>query len=368
MTIITYYLIPFILVLGMLIFFHELGHFLVAKFYGVKVEKFALGFGPILLKKDMGETEYSIRFFPLGGFVKMLGEEDLNDDDPLDLSPEEEARAFNKKPVFQRIAIVAAGPIFNLVLAFLFFLGIYIVSGIKVMSTEIGQVRENSPAQKAGLEKGDLIIAIQGQPLNNWADIKGHVQSNGDKPVILTVQRGDRIIGISIIPETGILKNEFGEEIKTKLIGIISTGKMNSMEVGIFQAFEESLKETWKWTKLTCVLLGKIFQGKVPFNSIGGPILIGQMTGKLAQNSYLNLIPFTAIISVNLGIVNLFPIPILDGGVIIFLLLELLLGRPLGQKKREWAMKAGFFALIVLMLTITYNDLDRMNVFQKLFG
>ncbi len=368
MTIITYYLIPFILVLGMLIFFHELGHFLVAKFYGVKVEKFALGFGPILLKKDMGETEYSIRFFPLGGFVKMLGEEDPNDDDPLDLSPEEEERAFNKKPVFQRIAIVAAGPIFNLVLAFLLFSGIHIVSGIKVMSTEIGQVRENSPAQKAGLEKGDLIIAIQGRPLNNWSDIKGHVQSSGDEPVTLTVQRGDKILDINIIPKTGTLKNEFGEEIKTKLIGIISTGKMNTLETGIFQAFEESFKETWRWIKLTCVLLGKIFQGKIPFNNIGGPILIGQMTGELAQKSYLNLIPFTAIISVNLGIINLFPIPILDGGVIIFLLLELLLGRPLGQKTREWAMKAGFFALIALMLTITYNDLDRMNVFQKLFG
>ena len=360
-----YYLLPFVAVLGVMIFFHELGHFLVAKHFGVKVLKFALGFGPKMAGKTVGETEYSIRYFPLGGFVKMLGE-DPDDEELQDLTPEDAKRSFENQHVLKRIAIVAAGPTANIVLALLLFCGLFSFSGKQVLIPAIGQVRPGSPAQKAGLMKGDVIISIQGKPIADWTEIKDMVQDKAGKALVLAIQRTDSILEVTVTPEMEVSKNEFGEDVKSALIGIVSAGKLKKVKMGPLQAIKQGFKETWKWVKLTCLIVVKLFQGAVPFKSIGGPILIGQMTGQLAQDSFGNLIPFMAIISVNLGILNLFPIPILDGGLIIFLLLELLTGKPLSLRKREFAMKVGLALIILLMVAVTYNDLSR--VLEKILG
>ncbi|MBW1911348.1 MAG: RIP metalloprotease RseP, partial [Deltaproteobacteria bacterium] len=182
-----YYTLPFVIVLGILIFFHELGHFLVAKYCGVKVLKFALGFGPKLVGKKIGDTEYSIRYFPLGGFVKMLGEE-AGDETSKNLPPEEAKRSFENQSVFKRTAIVAAGPIFNLLLALFLFSGLFIISGQRVIIPEIGQITEGLPAHKAGLQKGDVVVSIGGKAIETWSEMKDIVQPSAGKPLKITIQ------------------------------------------------------------------------------------------------------------------------------------------------------------------------------------
>ncbi len=358
---IQYYIIPFVVVLGIMIFFHELGHFLVAKYFGVKVLKFALGFGPILVGKTFGETEYSVRYFPLGGFVKMLGEEiESEDEADQDLPPEDDARSFSNQHALKRMAIVAAGPVFNLVLALFMFCSIYLISGIDIILPAIGQVTEDSPAQKAGFLKGDLIIAIEGGKIERWSEIKALVRDKAGIPLSVTVKRDGRDVSLTVVPEETTVKNEFGEDVKSSLIGIVAAGKQGKIELGPWQAVKEGFKETYKWIELTFLVVGKLLQGDISIKTLGGPILIGQMTGQIAQENVGYLAPFMAIISINLGILNLFPIPILDGGLIVFLLIELMIGKPLSIKKRELAQKVGLFLLILLMAVVFYNDVARI--------
>ena len=352
-----YYFFPFVAVLGILIFFHELGHFLIAKHFGVKVLKFSLGFGYKLVGKKIGETEYLISTIPLGGYVKMLGE---NEDETESSSPEEAERAFNNQHVLIRIAIVIAGPVFNLALAFMLFFGLYLISGNHVMTTEIGQVRSESPAYSAGIMKGDIIISIQDKTIKTWSEIKEMVQDHAGRPLEIIVQRADKFLRVTVIPEEAVGKNLFGEDVKTALIGIVSSGKFEKLELGPWQAFKESYQKTWEIIKLTCLTIVKLFQRVIPIKTLGGPILIGQMTGQLARESFIYLIPFMAVISINLGILNLLPVPILDGGLIIFLLIELFIGKPISIKKRDMAQKFGFFLLIFLMVVVFYNDITRL--------
>lgn len=356
--IVLYYLIPFVVVLGVMIFFHELGHFLVAKYFRVKVLKFALGFGPKIASKEIGETEYSVRYIPLGGFVKMLGEDE--EEESLELSPEDAKRAFNNQHPLKRIAIVAAGPFFNLVLALFLFCGLFVISGNYIMTSEIGQVTDDSPAQRAGLKKGDIIISVQDKEVKNWDDLKGMVQDQAGNPIMITVMREEKILSVTVTPEESVSKNEFGEEVKTGLIGIVSAGKYTRIKMGPFMALREGFLETWKWIKLTCLVVVKLFEGVLSIKTVGGPIMIGQMTGELAKESPSSLVPFMAVISVNLAILNLFPIPILDGGVIVFLLIELIIGRPMSIKKREVAQKIGLSLLLILVAIVFYNDILRL--------
>ncbi|MGD8228010.1 MAG: RIP metalloprotease RseP [Desulfobacteraceae bacterium] len=364
MNFLIYYFLPFVVVLGILIFFHELGHFLVAKYFNVKVLKFSLGFGYKLVGKKIGETEYLISTVPLGGYVKMLGE---NDDEIEDLPPDEANRAFHNQHVFKRMAIVAAGPVFNLVLAALLFCGLFLVSGKHEMTTEIGQVREGSPADGAGLKKGDVIISIQGEDVHSWSHIKELVHDKAGIPCVITVKRGDAFLSVTVTPEEGVVKNILGEDVKSALIGIVAAGKFEEIRLGPIQAIKEGLLRTWEVISLVCVVIVKLFQGTISIKTVGGPILIGQMTGQVAQESFGLLIPLLAVISVNLGILNLLPVPILDGGVIIFLFIELLIGKPISLKKRDFAQKVGLFLLGLLIVVVTINDLSRIEFFRKLF-
>jgi len=357
MNFLLYYIIPFIFVLGILIFFHELGHFLVAKFFDVKVLKFSLGFGPKLAGKRIGETEYLVSFIPLGGYVKMLGE---SDDDAETLTPEDERRSFSNQHVLKRMAIVGAGPFFNLFLALLIFCTFYIAAGNQVRLPEIGQVTENSPAYHAGLLKGDVITSIDGKTIEKWSDIRDGVQGSAGRTLEITVKRNEALLVFTVVPETSMVKNIFGEEVKSALIGIVDSGKFKTIALGPLDAIKEGLLRTWVITKLTCLTIVKLFQRVVPIKTLGGPILIGQLTGQLAQENFTYLIPFMAVISINLGILNLLPVPILDGGLIIFLLIELFIGKPLSIKKRDVAQKVGLFLLIMLMAVVIYNDVTRI--------
>ncbi len=356
MHILTYYILPFVVVLGILIFFHELGHFLVAKFFGVKVLKFSLGFGPKVIGKKMGETEYLISLLPLGGYVKMLGE---SDDDEEPIRPEEEEKSYSHKPVAQRIAIVAAGPFFNLVLALFTFCLFYMFAGNNVLSPEIGEVKEKSPAYEAGLLKGDLIVAIDGKQAETWPEIKEMIKDNRGEPVDITIERNQELRTVQLIPELSVAKNIFGEDIQTPLIGIVAAGTFKTVFYTPGKAIATGFEKTWEVTRLTLLTIVKLIQRVIPLNTVGGPIFIGQMTGQLAQESWTYLIPFMAIISVNLAVLNLLPIPVLDGGVIFFLLIELIMGRPLNLKGREVAQKIGISILVLFMAVVIYNDVTR---------
>jgi regulator of sigma E protease len=358
MSVFLYYILPFIIVLGILIFFHELGHFLVAKYFDVKVLKFSLGFGPKLVWRTVGETEYSIRYIPLGGFVKMLGESIDDAEEPL--TPEDTKRSFSNQHVLKRIAIAGAGPLFTLLLALLIFCFFYMFAGNQVMTPQIGQVTPESPAHQAGLLKGDIIASINGKPIDRWSEIKNAVKDSAGKPLEIIVKRKDLPLTFTVIPETSVVKNIFGEDIKSALIGIVASGEFKSIELGPLDAIKEGFRKTWEIIELTCRTIVKLFQRVIPIKTLGGPILIGQMTGQLAKESLAYLIPFMAVISINLGILNLLPVPILDGGLIVFLLIELVIGKPLSIKKREAAQKIGLFLLILLMAVVMYNDVVRI--------
>jgi regulator of sigma E protease len=364
-----YYVLPFIVVLGILIFFHELGHFLVAKYFGVKVLKFSLGFGYKVVGRKIGETEYVISSIPLGGYVKLLGE---NDDEAGEIPPFEAARSFNNQPVLKRMAIVLAGPLFNLFLALFVYCGLYAVSGMDIMIAEVGQVREDSPAQQAGIMKGDVIVAVDGKSIASWPEIKKSIHDSAGTPLEITVDRGGNPVRMTLVPEEAVEKNIFGEEVKSALIGIVASGKFEKVHLGFFAAVQEAFLQTWLIIKLTVLTIVKLFQGVVSIKTIGGPIMIGQLTGQVAQESVSYLVPLLAVISINLGILNLLPVPILDGGLILFLMIELVLRRPISLKKRDVAQKIGLFLLAILIVVVTINDLSRIEavvkLFEKIFG
>lgn len=355
MSAILYYIIPFAIVLGILITFHEFGHFIVAKLFNVKVLKFSLGFGPKVIGKRVGETEYIISAFPLGGYVKMLGED--NDEE---VTLEDENRSFSAQPPLKRIAIAAAGPTFNFILAFFLFLGVYSISGYPIMTAEIGQVRLNSPADKAKIIKGDIIEYIEGNKINQWLDIKKFVEKNPGKGLEIGINRNGKKLAVIVHPEEEIVKNIFGEDIKSALIGIVASGKISQLRLNPFQAMRKAGEKTWEITSLTVLTIVKLFQGVVPLKTLGGPIMIGQLTGDIAKENVGYLFPFMALISINLAILNLLPVPVLDGGMILFFLIEILIKKPISIKKRELAQKVGFFLLILLMAIVFYNDLIRI--------
>lgn len=347
--------ISFIIVLGILIFFHELGHFLVARLFGVGVEKFSLGFGPRLFGKKIGITDYRISLIPLGGYVKMVGEEPDSEIDPADIPI-----SFTHKHVFKRILIVAAGPLFNILLAVIIFYGIFQLSGAFILKPSVGTVTEGTPAHREGLKKNDLIVAIDDSPISNWDEMAEAISSSGGKTLKLLVTRKEATFIVNITPELKTAKNIFGEDTHRYMIGISASGDVLLKELNPFQAFWESIVHTYNITKLTLITVGKLIQGKVPAKTLGGPIMIAQMAGQQAKQGAGNLLFFIALISINLAILNFLPIPVLDGGHLLFFFIEAVTRRPVNTKMREIAQQAGIFILILLMIYVFYNDITRV--------
>ena len=348
-------IIAFVIVLGVLIFFHELGHFLFARLFGVGVEKFSLGFGPRIFGWKAGITDYRVSAIPLGGYVKMVGE-----DPSVEMDPEEIAISFTHKHVIKRLLIVAAGPFFNVLLAFLIFLCIFLFSGTYILRPIIGDVQENMPAHESGLQKGVVIRAIDGQTISTWEEMaKGITASNG-RPLVFSVQRMGEVITVEIKPIAKKTKNLFGEDIQQYFIGVASAGDVENRKLGIGESLIESVRQTYSILELTIVAIAKLIKGTVSTKTIGGPIMIAELAGQQAKEGALNFVFLIALLSVNLAIINFLPIPVLDGGHILFFLIELIIGRPVNMRTREIAQQAGIFILITLMIFVFYNDLSRI--------
>jgi len=345
----------FIIVLGVLIFFHEFGHFLIARLFGVGVEKFSLGFGPRLIGKKVGITDYRLSAVPLGGYVKMVGEEPDAEIDPADLP-----LSFTHKHVAKRMLIVAAGPVFNILLAILIFWGIFLVSGKFIMKPSIGSVRAGSPAAAAGLNKGDLITVIDGVRINSWDEMAEIINASEGQALNLTVRRQESTLDFSLAPEKVPTQNIFGEDIQRYVIGITASGESYTQEMNFFDAGGESLVQSYRVIELMVVIIAKLIKGDISTNTLGGPIMIAQMAGDSAKAGVGSLIFFIALISINLAIINLLPIPVLDGGHLLFFLIEAVKGSPVSIKVREVAQQVGLFILILLMILVFYNDITRI--------
>jgi regulator of sigma E protease len=342
-------------VLGVLIFFHELGHFLVARVLGVGVERFSLGFGPKLIGKTIGITEYRISAIPLGGYVKMVGESPDSELDPSDIPI-----SFTHKHVFKRILIVAAGPFFNILLALIIFFGIFQISGLLILKPGIGDVNEGTPAYMAGLKKDDLVVSIDGVDISSWEDMANAIMASKGKTLAISVLREDKVLTKNVTPEVKKFKNIFNEDVDRYVIGITASGEVFKKDLNFFQAVSESINQTYQITALTIKGIVKLFQGTVSPKTLGGPIMIAQMAGQQAKEGVVNLIFFIALISINLAILNFLPIPVLDGGHLLFFFIEAIKGSPVSIRVREISQQAGIFVLILLMIYVFYNDIARV--------
>lgn len=351
--------VSFIACLGILIFVHELGHFLFAKLFGVRVLNFSLGFGPKLFGMTLGETEYQLSALPLGGYVKMFGE---NPDELGNVGEDQEA-SFAHKKVWQRFLIVLAGPLFNLLFSlFLFFL-VFFSMGLPEShdSTNIGEVTADSPAALAGLEVGDTILRINGQETLLWLDVLNLVKDSDGNDLTVVVSRGSKEVTLLLEPVIQDVKNIFGEKVEERyMIGIVKADELFYSPTDLGGAFEAAYLQTWMYISLTVLGFVKLIQQVVPVSELGGPILIAQIAGKQMEAGPVNFAFFMGLLSVNLGILNLLPIPVLDGGHLMFLSIEAVRRKPLGEKVQIAAQQLGMAFLGVAMVFVFYNDLARI--------
>jgi regulator of sigma E protease len=348
-------IISFVIVLGILIFVHEFGHFLLAKLMGVGVEKFSLGFGPRIVGKKIGMTEYMISAIPLGGYVKMVGE-----------SPEKELEesllplSFSHKGLLKRSLIVLAGPAFNVLLSVVIFFGFFQVSGLPIMKPEVGEVQEGMPAHESGIRPGDRVVSIDGKPVTRWEEMAGLIKESGGRHLRIEILRDKSTVQVWVVPKIVSSRNLFGEQIDKYVIGITASGAVTIQELNPLQSAAHGVLQTWQIAKLTVLAVGKIITGTISAKTLGGPIMIAQLAGQQAEAGIMNLIFFIALLSVNLGIINLLPIPVLDGGHLLFFLIEAVSRKPINLKAREVAQQVGIVVLILLMFFVFYNDITRI--------
>jgi regulator of sigma E protease len=339
-----------IFVFGILVFIHELGHFAVAKWTGIRVLEFSLGMGPKLFGLKRGETLYAVRLLPLGGYVRMAGMDPEEGEE--NLAPSSDSGSFMNKTVLQRMAVIFAGPLMNFVLALLLFIAVFTYIGVPVESdsNEIGAVIKDKPAYKIGLQPGDKIVSINGTQTAKWADLTKIIHTSPDKELLVKIERKGELRELKVTPQTD-------PQTKQGLIGIQGTqafAKKGTLESAVF-----GMQRTVDFTKFIMLSLFQMITGKIPAD-VGGPVAIVNAIGEGAAQGFANLLGLTGMLSIQLGLLNLFPIPALDGSRLVFLAVEGLRGKPLDPAKENFIHLIGFALLLLLMVFITYNDILRL--------
>ncbi|MBI4829485.1 MAG: RIP metalloprotease RseP [Nitrospinae bacterium] len=341
-------------VLGLLIVAHEFGHFIVARLCGVRVERFSIGFGPKLFGRKSGDTEYMLCAVPLGGYVKFYGDESEEE-----IDPKAAAESFLNQPVKKRLAIVAAGPLFNIGLAVLI-AAVAAMAGLPTASRVIGEMVEGKPAALAGFKPGDRIDSVNGEPMESWGQIQRIISQSAGKELSIGILRdgSGEALTITVTPGTDTEKTIDGKEITVGRIGVMPTTEITAYPPHV--ALYKGAEWTWNMVSLTVWSIGKMISREIPASEIAGPVGIMQLAGQQAQKGVTQLLLFVALISVNLGILNLLPIPVLDGGHILFYTIESVLGKPLNLRHQEIAQQVGIFLLLSLMVFAFYNDIMRI--------
>ena len=365
------YVVPFLIVLTVLVFVHELGHYWVARRCGVRVEVFSIGFGPELFGwTDRAGTRWKFSAVPLGGYVKMFGDADAASTPGAELAEmteEEKAVSFHHKTLGQRAAVVAAGPIANFLFALVVFAGLFVIVGQPFTPPEIGGVLPDSAAERAGLKAGDRIVSINDQPIERVEALPRIIQLNLDSPLTLVVRRDGKDLRLNAQPTIVEEQDRLGNKMRLARLGIRGGG-VEFVRHGPGVAIWRALGETYHQTTGTLKAVGQIITGQRNSEELGGPIRIAQMSGEVAQGGIASLLVFMAVLSVNLGLINLFPVPMLDGGHLLFYGAEALRGRPLGARAQEYGFRIGLVLVFSLMVFATWNDLVHLRVVQYLVG
>jgi regulator of sigma E protease len=348
----------FIIVLGILIFVHEFGHFLFAKLFGVRVLTFSLGFGNKIIGRQWGETHYQLSAFPLGGYVKMYGEQPGEE-----ISEADKAVSFSHKKVWQRFGIVFAGPLFNLLFATFLFLVMFSFAGLPkpVDSTLISKLSPGSVAEQIGLVEGDVIMAIDETSTTSWQQVSELIRDCQGRELILKIDRNGKELIFKARPAMEKVKNIFGEEVGQRyMLGITRSDEVTYEQVSLLEAVKAAFIQTWNLIYLTILGIVKIFQQVVPASELGGPIRIAEIAGQQMKAGWMNFLYFMGLLSVNLGVLNLLPVPVLDGGHLVFLTIEGIRRKPLSEQAMLWAQKVGIVLLGSLMIFVFYNDIARI--------
>jgi regulator of sigma E protease len=360
----------FLVTITVIVFFHELGHFLIARFNGVKVEVFSIGFGPELFGwNDRRGTRWKVSLLPLGGYVKMFGQSDTGPDGEggQEWSEEEKAGAFPAKRVWQRFAIVAGGPLANFILAIVLFAAVFALVGRSQSLPEITEVSQGSAADTAGLQAGDRILSVDGSNIDRFDELQYIVSTSPGQPLEMEVARGDQILELIVVPDTVMQTDGSGNEHAMGLLGVRNDNVVFE-PVPVGDALWGGVEETWAWSMRIFDFLGKILGGTQSSSDLAGPLGIAQMSSSVAENGLPSLITFMAILSVNLGLINLFPIPMLDGGHLMFYVIEAARGRPLSARAQEYGFFVGMGLVGALFLFVTFNDLSRWGLVDFIAG
>jgi regulator of sigma E protease len=360
------YVLPFVIIITPVVFFHELGHFSVARYFGVRVETFSIGFGPAIVSwVDRKGTRWKISWIPLGGYVKFFGDMDAASTPDRDaqehMTEAERSVAFPFKPVYQRALIVAAGPAANFVLAIVALTLFFAIFGSVTAPALVSAVVPKSPAFAAGFQKGDLIVDINGRQVETFDDVTAVVAMRPGEPLNVTVDRSGKVFLLHVTPRLTVLKDQFGEVEKIGRLGIEAQPKF--VRYGPFAAFREACHTTWLIVQTTLDLRTRLFTSSAAVSQLHGPLGIAKLSAEVAKVSFLSLAKLAAFISVSIGLVNLFPIPLLDGGHLLYYGVEAVLGRPLGARAQDVGFRLGLAVMLGLMLLATWNDLVRFNLF-----
>jgi regulator of sigma E protease len=360
------YVLPFVVALTIIVFIHELGHFLVARWCGVKVEVFSIGFGrEIFGWDDRLGTHWKLCWLPFGGYVKFEGDANAASLPQTHVEPETERSPgnFHGKKVWQRTLVVAAGPFANFLLAIAIFTGVFAFIGLPMNEARVESVLAGSAAEKAGIKGGDLFTAIDGQKIETFSDLQGIVWARGGEQLTVTINRGGAILNLQLTPDIKEDNDGFGGTIKHGLLGVQRANDLpgaSLQRLPLPKAFAKGIDETWHIIAVTCKYIGKLVVGSESSKQIGGAISIAKGAGDAASAGFPNFGYFIALLSVSVGLINLFPIPMLDGGHLVYYAIEAVLGKPLGPKAQEWGFRVGLSLVAMLMAFGFWNDLTRI--------
>lgn len=366
------YIVPFVVVLTIIVFVHELGHYWVARRCGVRVEVFSIGFGPELFGwNDRHGTRWKISAIPLGGFVKFFGDADAaSATDTAAVAAMSEADrkvSFHHQGLRARAAIVAAGPVANFIFAILIYAALFSLVGQPFTPPVIGSVVEGGAAEEAGLQAGDRILSADGTQIQRFEELRAFVALRAETPVRFRVLRDGQEVEVTVVPRRVDMPDGMGGSQRVGQIGIRTAG-VEFVQHGPGTAVVQAVRETWQVVANTFTYLGRIIEGRESGDQLSGPLGIAKMSGDVAKASWLGLVSLMATLSVAIGLINLFPVPMLDGGHLLFYGIEALRGRPLGERAQEYGFRIGFALVLSLFLFATWNDLNRLPIFNFLTG